>query len=181
MFPETYAADSKALCRSDNGITPRAEFVGQRIGREVIPENCADCQFSKWNDKDAPPCALTDNWAVILPTGDPAILRLKGSSAKTSGMLKNIMRANRLSGRPTHVTLASVFRETATGSFYVSTVTPTRDPISPDALGTAKMLAGVNLAARAAIEQDEPASGRPVANNSNDEGPQNWDESETPF
>jgi hypothetical protein len=173
MFPKEYSADSKPLCRSDNGNEPRAEFIGTYVGNVIIPEECAVCPFGQWQEgsKDAPPCSLVDNWAVILGNGDPAILRLSGSSAKTSALLKNIMRGNRLAGRATHIRLGSVFTRTQKGQYYVATVTPCRDAISPDALATAKMLAGVNLAARAAVEQDEPAANRTV---SHDDDPDEW-------
>lgn len=160
MFPDEYAADSKAICRSDDGVSPRSEFIGQEINGVEIQGDCATCPFSQWGEDAPPACSLTDNWAAILPTGDPAILRLRGSSAKTSAMLKNIMRANRMKGKATHIKLGSIFTRTTKGQFYVATVTPAAEAIAPEALGTAKMLAGVNLAARAAVEEQEAPAPR---------------------
>lgn len=164
MFPDKYAADNKALCRSDNGNEARPEYIGTRVNGVTIEGFCQDCPFSQWPEdgKTPPACSLADQWAVILPAGDPAILRLSGSSAKTSATLKNVMRANRFAGRATHVKLGSSFTRSDKGQFYVATVTPTKDAISPDALNTAKMLAGVNLAARAAVEEQEAPAPRRV-------------------
>src|SRR3990167_3901618 len=109
MFPTEYnGKGSEPLCRSDNALFPRTEFVNRRVEGLYIPESCADCPFSHFpDDGGAPPCSLSENWAAILDSGDIAIIRFKGASTRASGMLKNIMRANRMKQRPTYVRLGS--------------------------------------------------------------------------
>lgn len=155
LFPATYAADNKALCRSDDAYAPRTEFMDTQVGNVIIPDNCAACPFALWDGSKPPACTLADNWAVILPNGDPAILRLSGSSAAASKNLKNIMRAKQFRKQPTHITLGSKFMRTDQGQYYVAVITPATDPLTPEALNTARMFAGVNLAARAAVEEQE--------------------------
>lgn len=159
LFPTAYAADNKPLCRSDNAVTPRPEFIGQDVFDDGgnIPDTCAECPFSQWGpDGEAPACSLSENWAAILDTGDIVILRLKGTSAAASKMLKNIMRANKLKKRPTYVQLGSKFERTDKGQYYVTTLAAAAAVPPATVLELARDLAGINLAARAADETPEP-------------------------
>lgn len=161
MFPAEYGgADSAPLCRSDDSTHPREEFVGSAPfdDSNIIPEACSDCPFSKWGKNgDAPACTLSENYAGILDSGDIVILRLKGSSAKASTTLKNTMRANRFKGLNTYIQLASSFKKTEKGRFFVSTVTLLKESAPAESLDLLRQFAGLNLAARAADEAPEPA------------------------
>lgn len=157
MFPPEYGgAQDDPLCRSDDAIHPRPEYVGEDYDLGPIPALCADCPYARFPDEGgAPPCTLSENWAGILDSADPIVLRLKGSSAKASGTLKNIMRANRVKRQITYVELSTVFKKTEKGKFYVATITPLKDTPPAEVLELARQFAGINLAARAADEVTE--------------------------
>ena len=158
LFPEYGADDKDPLCRSDNALSPRQEFIGAAVMNELIPALCAECEFSRWGEGGAaPPCSLSENWAAILDGGEIVILRLRGASARARGMLKNIMRANKLARRSTYVQLGSTFKRSDKGQFYVATVAALKDRPPAESLDLAAQLAGLNLAARAADEQAQPA------------------------
>src|SRR3990167_5765573 len=95
---------------------------------------------------------MSDNWAAILETGDIAIVRFKGASSKTSLMLKNLMRVNRMKRRPTYIRLGSKFERGDSGQYYVSTVVALREAPPPAVMELASQIAGLNLAARAVDE-----------------------------
>lgn len=158
LFPSAYEAGNDPLCRSDDAVGPRAEYVNQIVNGESIPPLCANCEFSRWNNDQRPPCQLAENWAAILDSGDIAILRLSGTSARTSSTLKNIMRANVAGRRPTYVQFGSTFKRTDKGQFYVATVAQLRDAVPETSLDLARQLRGLNLAARAADDQAAPAA-----------------------
>lgn len=157
MFPSEYGgAASDPLCRSDDSYRARNEYIGTDVEGVEIPPACADCPFSKWTDNQAPRCTLSENWAAILDTQDIVILRLKGTSAAASKILKNMMRANRLKRRSTYVQLGSTFTRSDKGQYYVATVKSRTETPPIDSLDLARELASVNLAARAADEAPEP-------------------------
>lgn len=163
MFVKPFDPKADPLCRSDDSHTPRAEFVGQKINGDFIPAKCELCPFSKFGDDgSAPPCALSENWAAILDTLEPVVLRFKGTNSKTSAMLKSVMRANRFKKRPTYVRLGSLFEKTDKGQYYVSTITPIKENPPTDLLEIARELAGVNLASYAAEAGEEHGNGHAV-------------------
>lgn len=153
LFPAGYEAGNEPLCRSDDAVGPRPEYINAIVNEEVIPPLCANCEFSRWVGDQRPPCQLAENWALILDSGDIAILRLGGTSARTSSTLKNIMRANVAGKRPTYVQFGSLFKRTDKGQFYVATVTNIKERPPESTLELAAQLRGINLAARASDEQ----------------------------
>lgn len=178
LFPTEYSGDGKALCRSDDSVTPRADHIGQPIyylaGNEkrrtmiseaeggaqdmTIPATCAECPLSQWGiNGEKPPCRLSDNWAALTSEGDPVLIRFGGSAAKISAKLRNLARASTAKRRPLYVQLSSHFERGEIGQYYVPDVTMLKEPLPADLLDTAKAFTGLNLAARAAemMPEDE--------------------------
>ena len=182
MFPTKYESDNQPLCRSDNAIQPRVEFFGAVIANQIIPESCAECPFTRFPDEGgAPPCSMSDNWAAILETGDIAIVRFKGASSKTSLMLKNLMRVNRMKRRPTYIRLGSKFERGDSGQYYVSTVVALREAPPPAVMELASQIAGLNLAARAVDEDLADARARHQRSSSGFDEPPPVDDEDLPF
>jgi hypothetical protein len=170
LFPSEYSGDGKALCRSDDSITPRADHapaVYYLAGNEkrrtqisemeggnfdmTIPATCAECPLSQWGvNGEKPPCRLSDNWAALTSEGDPVLIRFGGSAAKISAKLRNLARAASAKRRPLYVQLSSHFETGKIGQYYVPDLTLLKEPLPADLLDTAKAFVGLNLAARAA-------------------------------
>ncbi len=171
LFPTEYGGDGKALCRSDDSIRPRAEFVGQPIfylaGNDkrstqvaeseggqldiTIPATCAECPLSQWGaNGEKPPCRLSDNWAALTSEGDPVLIRFGGSAAKISAKLRNLARAATAKRRPLYVQLSSHFENGKIGNYYVPDVTLLKESLPAELIETAQAFIGLNLAARAA-------------------------------
>ena len=171
LFPTEYSGGGKALCRSDDSIAPRAEFVGLPIyymaGNEkrraqigeseggnfdmTLPATCAECPLSQWGlNGEKPPCRLSDNWAALTSDSDPVLIRFGGSAAKISAKLRNLARAATAKHRPLYVELSSHFEKGEIGQYYVPDVMLLKEALPADLLDTAKAFVGLNLAARAA-------------------------------
>lgn len=176
LFPTEYSGDGKALCRSDDGIAPRAEFIGLPVyyhaGSETrrtqvavaehgpmdmtIPATCAECPLSQWGiNGEKPPCRLSDNWASLGGEGDPMLIRFGGSAAKISAKLRNLARAATAKHRPLYVRLSSHFEKGEIGQYYVPDLTLLKEALPADLLDTARAFVGLNLAARAAEMMDD--------------------------
>lgn len=181
LFPSEYTGEGKALCRSDDSITPRADHApavfyqpgNPKTGRKAtvgamegnsdmeIPNACADCPLSQWGeDGEKPPCRLSDNWAALTSEGDPVLIRFGGTAAKISAKLRNLARAATAKRKPLYVELSSHFEETDKGNYYVPDVMLLKDALPADLLDTARAFTGLNLAARAAemMPDDEEAT-----------------------
>jgi len=181
LFKTEYTGGGKALCRSDDSIAPRAEYIGQAVyynaGNEKrstqiaegdggqldmpIPRTCAECPLSQWGvNGEKPPCRLSDNWAALTAEGDPILIRFGGSAAKISSKLRNLARAATAKRRHLYVALSSHFEQGEIGNYYVPDVMLLKEPLPADLLDTAKAFMGMNLAARAAemlVNDDEEA------------------------
>jgi len=154
MFDDGFSRDAEPLCRSDDGFYPRQDFIGTGVKGYQIPGNCASCKFSEWNEDNPPACSLADNWAALTNEGEPVIFRMKGSGAKVSKQLKNVIRVARARKRPSYIKLGSAKEVGDNGVFYVPTFQIIRDAPPEDMLYMAKELAGINLASRAAEVAD---------------------------
>jgi hypothetical protein len=171
LFKSQFGGEKKALCRSDNSIAPREEFINASVsyipGSEtrdavvsppegnqfdmVLPALCSDCPLSEWGQHGEPPaCRLSDGWAALTSEGDPILFRFGGSAAKISAKLRNLARAATSKRRPLYVELSSHREETDKGNYYVPDVTLLKEALPADLLDTAKAFVGLNLAARAA-------------------------------
>lgn len=170
LFTSEYSGERKALCRSDDSITPRADHapavyylagnekrstqVSEMEGGQfdlVIPATCAECPLSQWGmNGEKPPCRLNDNWAALTDDGDPILIRFGGSAAKMSAKLRNLARAATAKRRPLYVELSSHFETGKIGNYYVPDVMLLKDALPADLLDTARAFVGLNLAARAA-------------------------------
>jgi len=170
LFPTEFSGERKALCRSDDSITPRddhAPAVYYLAGNEkrrtqisemeggnfdmTIPATCAECPLSQWGaNGEKPPCRLSDNWAALTEEGDPVLIRFGGSAAKISAKLRNLARAATAKRRPLYVELSSHFEKGEIGQYYVPDVMLLKEALPADLLDTAKAFTGLNLAARAA-------------------------------
>lgn len=182
LFPTEYSGEGKALCRSDDSISPRADHApavfyqpgNPKTGRRAtvgpmesdtdfpIPETCAECPLSQWSaDGEKPLCRLSDNWAALTSEGDPILIRFGGSAAKISAKLRNLARAAAAKRRPLYVELSSHFETGDIGNYYVPDVTPIKEALPADLLDTARAFTGLNLAARAAemMPDDEDGNG----------------------
>ena len=165
LFASTYSGEGKALCKSDDGKTPRADFVGKSLdyvqgnerraavvaegpGDFIIGDDCATCPLSQWNN-GKPPCKLSDNWAAVTNDGDPVIVRFGGSAAKIGAKLRNLARAATLKRRPLYIALGSHLENGTSGNYYVPDILTATEPLSPELVEMAKAFAGINLAARA--------------------------------
>lgn len=206
LFPSTYTGESKALCRSDDSIAPRQEFIGGAVsyipGSETrdavvspaeknqfdmaLPATCSECPLSQWGQHGEPPaCRLSDGWAALTDDGDPILFRFGGSAAKISAKLRNLARAATAKRRPLFVELSSHFENGKTGNYYVPDVTLLKETLPADLLDTAKAFTGLNLAARAAEminddDDDDQHEATPTTRSAvPDDGPA-WDE-EIPF
>lgn len=197
LFPSDYTGDGKALCRSDDSITPRADHApavyyrpgNPATGRAAvvsamegtdfdmsIPATCTECPLSQWGiDSEPPACRLSDNWASLTDSGDPVLIRFGGSAAKISAKLRNLARAATAKRRPLYVELSSHFEETDKGNYFVPDVTLLKEKLPTDLLETAQAFVGLNLAARAAEMQpddEEATQATPTTRNAApDEGP----------
>lgn len=194
LFPSEYSGEGKALCRSDDSITPRddhAPAVYYLAGNEkrktivsepeggaqdlIIPATCAECPLSQWGmNGEKPPCRLSDNWAALTSEGDPVLIRFGGSAAKISAKLRNLARAATAKRRPLYVELSSHFEKGEIGQYYVPDVTMLKEALPADLLDTAKAFTGLNLAARAAEMMPDDESHEATATTrsaSPDDGP----------
>ena len=151
---ETFSRDSEPLCRSDDGYTPRMEYVGTKVNGLVITKTCMSCPHGEWNGDTAPACQLADNWAALSAEGEPVIFRMKGSGMKVSKQLKNVIRVARARKRPTYIELGSVREVSDQGNYFVPSFQIVREVPPDEVLEMAKELAGINLASRAAEVSD---------------------------
>jgi hypothetical protein len=181
LFKSQFGGETKSLCRSDDSIAPRQEFIGGAVsyipGSEtrdavvspaegnqfdmVLPATCAECPLAQWGKHSEPPaCRLSDGWAALTDDGDPILFRFGGSAAKISAKLRNLARAATAKRRPLFVELSSHFENGKTGNYYVPDVMLLKDALSADLLDTARAFTGLNLAARAAemMSDDEEAT-----------------------
>ena len=182
LFKSDYdGGETKALCRSDDSITPRAEFIGASVsyiaGSEnrkaivspaegnqfdmVLPATCGICPLAQWGKHNEPPaCRLTDGWGALTPECDPVLLRFGGSSARVSEKLRNLARAAMMKRKPLYVKLSSHFEDKGKGQYYVPDIMLIKDAVPTDLIDTASAFIGLNLAARASemMSDDEEAT-----------------------
>ncbi len=152
MFLGQFSRDAEPACRSDNGKSPREP--GTIVDDMAVPHLCADCDYSKWTESAEgkpikPKCAESDNWAALTETGDPVILRLRGTSAPASGKLKNLARAAYVRNQPLWVRLASRYERKPQGNYYVVVVETPDAPPPARLVQMASGFTGLNLAERA--------------------------------
>lgn len=185
LFKSDYDGEGKALCRSDDSILPREEFIGAMVyyhagsaTRETqvgeaeggpmdmaLPATCAECPLSQWGiNGEPPPCRLSDGWAALGIEGDPMLLRFGGSAAKISAKLRNLARAATAKHRPLFVRLSSHFEKGDKGQYFVPDIMLLKEALPADLLDTAKAFVGLNLAARAAeMSVDDDTDAQPEA------------------
>ena len=193
LFASTYSGEGKALCKSDDGKTPRADFVGKSLdyvqgnerraavvaegpGDFIIGDDSATCPLTQWNN-GKPPCKLSDNWAAVTNDGDPVIVRFGGSAAKIGAKLRNLARAATLKRRPLYIALGSHLENGTSGNYYVPDILTATEPLSPELVEMAKAFAGINLAARADDLGDDEQPKQSQQHNG-DEGPE-WPDDNT--
>lgn len=174
LFASAYNGEGKALCKSDDGKSPRVDFIGQSLdvvegnekrativadgpGNFVIGVDCSICPLSQWTN-GKPPCKLSDNWAAVTNDGDPVIVRFGGSAAKIGAKLRNLARASTLKRRPLYISLGSHLENGTSGNYYVPDILPASEPLAPELIEMAKAFSGVNLAARADDLQEDDQS-----------------------
>jgi hypothetical protein len=191
LFASEYSGEGKALCRSDNGQTPRIELIGTTLdvvpgnekrstiisegpGSFIIPPTCAECELSQWT-LGKPPCKLSDNWAAVTSDGDPVVIRFGGSAAKMGAKLRNLARAATMKRKPLYIALGSHLEQGTSGNYYVPDILTATAPLSPDLIEMAKAFAGVNLAARADDLRDEEAQPQTVTRTSTPNDENLWD------
>ena len=153
MFPEKYAGpDSKALCGSNDGKTPRAEFVGKLVSGQTIPDICKDCFFSMWGQDEMgksikPPCREVYAYAFLSVEGAPYMLSVHGAGIAEAKKLNYLMRTI---GLRKMFSVASREENGANGTYFVPTFTPI-DSTPEDLLSLAISLKGVGAQA---VRQD---------------------------
>jgi hypothetical protein len=179
LFASDFAnSDKKALCRSDDSKSPRADLIGQELyvepaterhnaivdaangkGNFTIGSICANCPLSQWVNSNKPPCKQSDNWAAVTSDGDPVIVRFGGSAAKMGAKLRNLARIATVKRKPLYIALGSHLEEGASGNYYVPDILAATADLSPELIDMAKQFASVNLAARYEDlgEEDQPA------------------------
>lgn len=151
MFDENFSRDAKPLCRSDNGLTPRDEYIGTDIGGGFFaPDNCAACLYSNWDGNNPPRCQLADNWAGLTEDAAPIVFRLKGSGYKVSRQLKTTARVTQAKREPLFIELGSQKVTGDSGVYYAPTFKIVREEIPAEVVEMALAMNGVNLASRAA-------------------------------
>jgi len=98
-FPPEFNRESKLICASDDGLTPRAEFVdvyvdvyGVTIGHE-----CANCPLSKFGDDGTPPpCAKGYNVGMMDAGATmPFVVSLKRTGTQSARQLITLAKANK--------------------------------------------------------------------------------------
>lgn len=155
---DAYTGENKdPLCRSDDAISPRGGggIALQVRGKQgVTGTKCDECPFSQWDGDDAPLCSLTENWAALSEQGDPVVLRLNRTAMAASRQLKNLARSYALKHKPLYVELTSKAEKGTKGNYYVPLISISSEPPFPELLEMGKQFSGLNLAARAA-QQDE--------------------------
>lgn len=169
MFPETYNAENKALCASDDGKSPRPDFVGTEIETVLvdvntkkksvrtdrIPAKCEGCPFGQWGEDGTPPaCSEVEVFAGVGEDGLPVLVQIKSSGMKAVGGLKTLIVAN---GIRKSIRAGSAHKMDDKGDYFVPVFTVGSKP-SPEWQKIALRLAKAgNLAARgqqAAMEVD---------------------------
>lgn len=145
---------STPICRSDDAIFPRQEFIGTQIDGFNIPNNCEACIFKDWTGTNPPYCQLADNWAGLTEDAAPIVFRLKGSGYKISKQLKTTARVTMAKREPLYISLGSQKQKGDSGVFYTPTFTLVREPVPSEIVEMALAMNGVNLAARAAEVED---------------------------
>lgn len=152
MFSDQFSRDSKPICRSDNAIVPRHEFIGVAVRGDgyAIPHTCAECVFGTWTGDTPPECSIADNWAAITADLEPVVFALRGASYKVSKKLKTTARVAMAKRQALYIELGSQRESSDTGTYYVPTFTLVREAVPAEMLEMASAMNGVNLASRAA-------------------------------
>jgi hypothetical protein len=174
MFPPQYNSENKPMCGSDDGKTPREEYVGAEIEQVVknpntgktqinimvIPAACEGCPFAQWGENNEPPaCSEVNTFACVFEDGLPAIFQVSRTGMKSAAALKTIVASN---GIRKAVRFGAIKESNDTGVYYVPVFTPGPKP-SKEWQQTALRLAKMgNFAARnqqAAAEMDYQSNG----------------------
>lgn len=181
LFRSEFSGDKTPLCRSDNGLTPRSEYVGIALyveaankhrkaivaavvgdeGNFFIGSICANCPLSQWVEGNPPPCTLSDSWAAVTPECDPVLVRFGKSSAAVGKKLKTMARIYSKKMKPLHFVLGSHVAPSDISTYYVPDILPATTELSPELVEIAREFASVNLAARyddLKDDEDQPAA-----------------------
>ena len=186
MFPKEYNADNKPLCASDDGVTPRADFIGtaiETVGKDAkgktvvttntIPGKCDGCPFGSWGeDREPPACAAVAIFAGVEAEGLPVLMQIKSTGMKNVASLKTLVAAN---GIRKAVRVGSVREQNDTGTYYVPVFTIGTKPDKEWQKTALRIAALGNLAARnsAAVMEDDSMSGNGSAG-ANPEAPEDY-------
>jgi hypothetical protein len=187
MFPATYNADNKPLCASDDGIFPRADFVGTIIetvakdehgktvvNSDAIPAKCDGCPFGAWGENSEPPaCAAVAIFAGVEQEGLPVLMQIKSTGMKNVASLKTLVAT---SGIRKAVRVGSLREQNDTGIYYVPVFTLGQKPDKEWQKTAMRIAALGNLAARnsqAVMESDENSAPSQAPNDTWDGAPEN--------
>jgi hypothetical protein len=159
MFPDTYNADNKPLCGSDDGASPRAEYIGASlktisvdddggpvVQTTIIPRKCADCPFSAWGEEGAPPkCNDVATFAGMRQDGLPVLVQIRSTGLRNVPNLKTLIAAN---GIRKTIRLGSVKETNDTGVYFVPVFTVGSKPDGEWQSSAIRLARMGNLAAR---------------------------------
>ncbi len=123
-FPRKFARDSKPLCVSDDGVTPRRDYIGKTILDDLTKREytidgvCDACPLGMFGENgETPLCAKSYTYAMIdANTGYPFVVRMQRTGMSVA---KQINAVAKMSGRRRLLVLTSKHVRSDQGSYYV--------------------------------------------------------------
>lgn len=160
-FPRDFSRDSEPLCASDDGILPRAEFIGTLVTdtklnlTDEIRGECATCVFSRFGPNgESPLCPKAYVYAMLdVESGLPFVVRMQRSATKAAKQINTIAK---MQGRKKLIVLASKKVTSDTGNYY-EPIFMSGEATPPEMLALCYQLTSElgNIAARVQRERSE--------------------------
>jgi hypothetical protein len=163
-FPRKFSRESKALCASDDALSPRQDYIGHEIFDEdrgikwiIDGSACAQCPFSEFGPNgETPLCAKAFSYAMIdVEVGVPFIVRAQRTGIQAAKQLNTLAK---LLGRRKLIHITSREVKSDSGTYYVpvfATSEPATQELKDFAMQTS--LTWGNIAARVDVSQNESA------------------------
>lgn len=168
-FPAEYDGESDPLCGSDDGLSPREQYVGSDVFNVVtgfavvIQDSCAGCPLSKFGaNGETPMCAKTFSYALIdAETGIPFVMRAQRTGLQAAKQLNTLAKTL---GRRKYIHISSRAVQSDKGNYFVPVFSTNGDAeMELKQFALKYSLEVGNLAQRAALTEGAPTKTVEVA------------------
>lgn len=126
-FPRDYNEDNEPLCRSDDSLQPRKEFIGITVVdpklniAHAIAETCEQCPLAQFGaSNQAPMCSKSFTYyALDAATAQPFVVRFSRSAMAAAKRFNTLMQTD---GRRKMILLGSMLKSDTKGTYFVPVI-----------------------------------------------------------